>query len=72
MDVALGARIRDVRLQKEVSQEWVAREIRVSFQQLQKYERGENRVAFSRLTEIANSLDISVPELIAPVLGRRR
>lgn len=69
MDVALGARIREVRLaqQPQVTLLWLARECRCSVTQIQKFEIGENRVVFSRLCEIAKGLDISVLELIAPL-----
>lgn len=69
VDIALGARIREVRLAQmpHVSQQWIAVECGVSFQQVQKYESGTDRVSFSRLCAIAKALDISVPDLIAPL-----
>lgn len=69
MDVRLGARIREVRNAQnpKVSQQWVAVECGISFQQLQKYESGGDRISFSRLCDIAKALDISVPDLIAPL-----
>lgn len=69
LDVALGARIKAVRLAQvpRVSQQWVALECGISFQQLQKYESGTDRISFSRLCALATALDISVPDLIAPL-----
>lgn len=67
MDVALGARIRQVRMAAKVSQVVVARESGITFQQLQKYERGENRVGFSRLCEISEALGMSLIDLIQPL-----
>lgn len=68
LDLALGKHIRDVRKAAGVSQDWVARECGHTIQQQRKYEIGTNRVSWSRLCEIADALDISVIELITPVL----
>jgi transcriptional regulator with XRE-family HTH domain len=43
-----------------MSQEVLARRVGVSFQQLQKYERGANRVSASKLFEIADALKVDV------------
>lgn len=74
LDIALGVRIREVRTAQQpmVSQQWLARELGCTIQQVHKYESGENRVAFSRLCEIAVALDIKVLELIAPVVVPRQ
>lgn len=73
LEIALGARIKAVRTARDprVSQQWLAREIGCTTQQIQKYESGENRIAFSRLCEIANALDMRVIDLIAPLLPNR-
>lgn len=70
LDVALGRRIKEVRLAQNpvMTQQWVARECNCTVPQIQKYEKGENRVSFSRLCEIAKALDISVLALIKPVV----
>lgn len=72
LDIALGARIREVREAQEprVLQQWVAREIGCTAKQIQKYESGENRVSFSQLCKIARALDISVIDLIRPVVPK--
>ena len=64
MDIALGARIRARRKGLGVSQTALADAIGLTFQQVQKYERGFNRVSFSRLVDIAHALDCRVVELI--------
>ena len=56
LDVALGARIRRFRKARRISQEQLADAVGVTFQQIQKYERGANRVSFSRLAQIAAAL----------------
>lgn len=71
LDVALGARIRRYRKARNMSQERLAEAAGVTFQQIQKYERGANRVSFSRLALIAAALDTALPELIAG-LGTER
>lgn len=50
-DIELGARLRTVRLLKGLTQKDVASAIGVTFQQIQKYERGENRVSAVRLVQ---------------------
>ena len=64
LDVALGLRIRQRRKGLGVSQTALAEAIGLTFQQIQKYERGFNRVSFSRLVDIAHALDCRVVDLI--------
>lgn len=64
LDVALGLRIRQRRKALGVSQTALADTIGLTFQQIQKYERGFNRVSFSRLVDIAHALDCRVVDLI--------
>ena len=51
MDVALGAAVRIRRRSLGISQETLADHCGVSFQQIQKYENGANRISFSRLAQ---------------------
>ncbi len=51
-DIKLGQQIRKLRIMRGCSQDEIARNIGVTFQQLQKYERGINRVCVSRLIDI--------------------
>src|ERR1700679_1189894 len=64
LDVALGLRIRQRRKALSVSQTALADAIGLTFQQIQKYERGFNRVSFSRLVDIAHALDCRVIDLV--------
>ncbi len=64
LDVALGLRIRQRRKSLGVSQTALAEAVGLTFQQIQKYERGFNRVSFSRLVDIAHALDCRVVDLI--------
>ncbi len=63
IDVALGARMRIIRLMRGFSQQHLAQAAGVTFQQIQKYERGGNRVSASMLTRIASCLGVPVSEL---------
>lgn len=60
IDLHVGARIRLRRKILGVSQERLADDLGLTFQQIQKYERGANRVSASKLYEIARSLQSSV------------
>jgi transcriptional regulator with XRE-family HTH domain len=57
IDAVVGARVRDLRIQQGVSQSDLAAKIGVTFQQVQKYESGKNRISCSRLVAIAGALD---------------
>jgi transcriptional regulator with XRE-family HTH domain len=63
VDVAVGARIRLLRKLKGLSQQALAEAAGVTFQQIQKYERGANRVSASMLSRIARTLGIPVSEM---------
>lgn len=60
VDIEVGKRIRMQRTLHRISQTELGNRIGVTFQQVQKYERGSNRVSASKLVEIANALDVDV------------
>lgn len=60
IDVHVGARIRHRRAILGLNQTELALKVGVTFQSIQKYERGTNRVSASRLQEIAEVLGVSV------------
>mgnify|MGYP006425132867 CR=1 FL=1 len=60
VDVHVGQRLRQRRVLAGLSQEKLARMVGITFQQVQKYERGANRVVASRLYQLANVLDVPV------------
>ncbi|MDP2214708.1 helix-turn-helix domain-containing protein [Phenylobacterium sp.] len=64
MDIALGAAVRIRRRTIGMSQEALAEQCGVSFQQIQKYENGANRISFSRLVQIARALRCRVTDLL--------
>jgi transcriptional regulator with XRE-family HTH domain len=66
LDVMVGAKIRIVRTHRGMSQSDLAGKIGFTFQQVQKYENGANRVGASRLSRIAAALGISIGDLSSP------
>jgi len=60
VDVEVGQRIRVLRLQSGLSQTALAHQLGVTFQQVQKYEKGVNRIGAGRLTKIARVLGVPV------------
>jgi transcriptional regulator with XRE-family HTH domain len=59
VDKKVGQRVRTRRLEIGMSQERLAELLGVTFQQVQKYEKGVNRIAVSRRLDIARALEIS-------------
>src|SRR5690348_2039760 len=60
VDVHVGSRIRVRRLLIGMNQETLARALGLTFQQVQKYEGGANRVSASRLSQIADVLGVPI------------
>jgi transcriptional regulator with XRE-family HTH domain len=60
VDLHVGSRVRMRRRLRGVSQEKLADSLGLTFQQVQKYERGANRISASKLYEIAASLQTPV------------
>ncbi|MBM6593733.1 helix-turn-helix domain-containing protein [Microvirga pudoricolor] len=56
LDGLIGERIREARKAKGLSQEILAKRLGLTFQQLQKYEKGTNRITAGRLEEISRAL----------------
>ena len=60
IDLHVGARMRFRRMSVGMSQEALAARLGLTFQQVQKYEKAQNRIGSSRLFRIAQALDVSV------------
>ena len=60
VDVTVGNRVREMRIRMGLSQQVLGEKVGVSFQQIQKYERGANRMGSSRLVQIADVLKVPV------------
>ena len=65
VDVYVGSRIRARRVLIGMNQETLARKLGLTFQQVQKYEGGANRVSSSRLQEVADALEVEVDYFFA-------
>lgn len=59
-DTTLGIRLRLRRVEQKMSQSDLADKLGVSFQQIQKYEKGVNRISAPRLLQIAKLLEVPV------------
>ncbi len=64
IDIEIGRNLKRVRHEHGLSQTNLGHMIGVTFQQVQKYETGVNRIAASRLVEIAQVLKIDVKEIL--------
>lgn len=71
-DVEIGQKIRALRLERGLSQSNLADGIGLTFQQVQKYEKGTNRVSAGRLQKIADLLNIPVMFFYGEVGASRR
>ena len=60
IDVHVGSRVRLRRMLLSMSQEKLGEQMGLTFQQIQKYEKGTNRIGASRLYHIAQILDVPV------------
>lgn len=60
IDVHVGGRLKMRRSMLGMTQEKLGEQLGVTFQQIQKYEKGANRIGASRLQEIARILDVPV------------
>ena len=69
VDIHVGKRLRQLRLANGMSQAELAEPHGISFQQIQKYERGMNRIAASRLLAFAIQLGIDVNEFYLGLPG---
>lgn len=70
-DIQVGKRLREQRTLKGLSQERLARLIGVTYQQVQKYERGTNRIGSSRLDAIARTLAVPIGFFFEGATGDR-
>ena len=60
IDVYVGSRVRLRRLMIGMSQEKLGKEVGLTFQQIQKYEKGVNRIGASRLFQLSQVLDVPI------------
>ena len=71
VDVLVGQRLRELRMLAGLSQSDLAATIGLTFQQLQKYERGVNRISASKLYLLSRHLNVPVAALFADLDGAK-
>ena len=62
-DLIVGANLRVIRINRKITQAELGAGIGVTFQQIQKYESGKDRVSSSRLSMVCNVLDCTINDL---------
>ena len=67
IDKIVGWNLRTERMARKMSQQKLACAIGLTFQQIQKYERGSNRISASRMYEISEVLGIQIQELFRDI-----
>jgi transcriptional regulator with XRE-family HTH domain len=58
IDLHIGQRLKELRIVRGLSQAELGERVSITFQQIQKYEKGSNRVSCSRLYQFARILDV--------------
>ncbi|WP_375641768.1 MULTISPECIES: helix-turn-helix domain-containing protein [unclassified Bartonella] len=71
IDILIGKRIRHRRISIGLSQKALGSHLGVSFQQIQKYEKGFNRVSAGCLLEIAQKLDVPISFFYADITTKK-
>ncbi len=64
VDVEVGITIRRLRKERGVSQEGLGKALGITFQQIQKYERGTNRISASMIVRAARALTVQPADLL--------
>ena len=64
IDVEVGARVRSLRKHRLLSQSSLGDALGLTFHQVQKYERGSDRISASMLIKIADKLEVTVGDLV--------
>lgn len=67
IDVLIGERLKAVRKQRFLTQEDLADKLGISFQQIQKYENGKNRISFGRVYELSLYLQVPLDSFVSGV-----
>jgi len=65
IDIKIGIRIKQFRTDWNISQSELAEKIDVSFQQIQKYEKGKTNISVKRLIQISDALNVPLSSLLS-------
>jgi len=71
VDIVVGKRVRLRRVAIKMSQEELAKALGITFQQVQKYENGTNRISCSRLYDIARALKTPIGYFFADLSNKK-
>lgn len=63
IDKRIGENVRQIRLMRSLSQEKLGDGLGLTFQQVQKYEKGTNRISGSRIVQMAHILEVGIIDL---------
>jgi transcriptional regulator with XRE-family HTH domain len=69
-DQRIGQNVRKIRMLRLMSQEKLGDALKLTFQQVQKYEKGTNRISGSRLQQIADALSCTINDLFEGVTAK--
>ena len=67
IDIAVGKQLRRIRRMKDLSLNEVGDAVGLSYQQVQKYERGANRISASKLVQLARYFNVAVDQFFEHV-----
>lgn len=70
IDFSVGRRVAARRKEVDMSQQALGRELGVSFQQIQKYEKGASRISAGRLFQVAKALGVTIGYFYSEALAR--
>src|ERR1700758_5254680 len=71
-DTLIGTRLRARRLEMHISQSELGDKLGISFQQIQKYEKGVNRIGAGRLQQIATVLETDVAFFVGDLVNGKK
>ena len=66
IDLTVGRKLKALRKKLHISQQQLADQIGITFQRIQKYENGQNRIGASRLWDIARALNTPIEAFFEP------
>ena len=69
IDFVVGERMRDLRLSRDLSQRSLGELIGVTFQQVQKYEKGTNRITVARLNDVCGVFNVGFDYFLGNPVG---
>ena len=64
-DCSIGQRLKELRKAQSLTQKDIANALSVSSQQIQKYEKGQDRISFGRITELSKFMNLPIENFTA-------